>query len=91
MTRYASNTDLNQREIVKALRDAHYQVVLMHTVGGGFPDLIACRAGVAHFIELKSARGRLNDTQKRFHAAWRGPTIHVVRSVDEAIEAVTST
>ena len=88
MTRYASNVDLNQKEIVRALRDAHYQVVLMHTVGGGFPDLIACRGGVAHFVEVKGRRGRLNETQRRFHDEWRGPQIKVVRSIEEALEAV---
>ena len=86
--KYARNVDLNQREIVKALRGLQCQVVLMHTVGGGFPDLIACRRGVAYFIEVKGSRGKLNAAQRTFHEQWRGPAIHIVRSVDDVVEVL---
>ncbi len=88
MSKYARKVDDNQADIVAALRGAGRQVVLMHAVGGGFPDIIACRHGHAHFIEIKSRKGRLTPAQKVFFEAWCGPVIHIVRSVDEALEAV---
>lgn len=88
MTRHARNVDLNQAEIVAAFRDMKCQVVLMHTVGGGFPDLIVCRGGEAYFVEVKGPRGKLNKLQQKFHASWRGPPIHTVRSIEEALEVM---
>ena len=87
--KYARNVDLNQSEIVRGLRDLDFQVVLMHTVGGGFPDIICCRGGEAFFVEIKGKRGKLNALQRRFHQEWRGPPIIVVRSLPEAIEALS--
>lgn len=88
MSKYARKVDDNQADIVAALRAVGQQVVLMHAVGGGFPDIIACRNGRAHFIEIKSAKGRLTPAQKVFFAEWQGPEIRIVRSVDEAIGVV---
>ena len=88
MSRHARNVDLNQKEIVAAFREMNCQVVLMHTAGGGFPDLIVCRAGKAYFVEVKGPRGKLNALQEKFHGEWRGPKIHIVRTVDEAIEVI---
>jgi len=51
--------------------------------GAGFPDLVLVRAGVAVFAELKSARGRLTDTQQvwldalRIVAACSDSAVHV--------------
>lgn len=88
MSKYARKVDDNQSTIVSALRGVGQQVVLMHAVGGGFPDIISCRNGQSHFIEIKSDQGRLTPAQKVFFEAWRGPPIHIVRSVDDALIAV---
>ena len=86
--KYARNVDLNQAEIVAGLREQDIQVVLMHTVGAGFPDLICARNGQAWFVEVKGSKGRLTPAQKRFHSEWRGPKILVVRSLSEALEVI---
>ena len=85
---YAKSVDVNQSEIVAALRDAGHQVVTMHGVGGGFPDLVVARAGRVWLLEVKSAKGRLTPHQRKFFRSWSGPPISVVHSVDEALEAV---
>lgn len=87
MSKYARKVDAIQSDVVAALRRTGHQVVLMHAVGGGFPDIIACRHGQAHFIEIKSPKGRLTPAQQIFFEEWRGPEIHVVRSVDDALIA----
>ena len=89
MTRYAAKVDDNQAEIVAALRKAKYQVVIMNRLPAGFPDLIVCRAGHAHFLEVKAEKvGRLTTAQVGFHQAWTGEPIKVVRNIDEALEAI---
>jgi len=81
-------TDHNQAEIVAALRDAGHQVVTMHGVGGGFPDLIVARGGQVWLVEVKARGGRLTPAQVDFFERWSGPPIRIVRTVDEALEAV---
>lgn len=60
-------------------------------MGNGSPDLVGAIAGRALGLELKSGAGRLSPDQERWHAAARergGWGIYVVRSVDEAREAL---
>jgi len=50
--------------------------------GAGVPDLICCRLGAIHLIEVKSGkRGRLTEAQQK----WKGPTPVLVRSVEDAL------
>lgn len=88
MTAYRVATDHNQAEIVAALRDAGHQVVTLHGVGGGFPDLIVARGGRCWLVEVKTRGGRLTPAQVKFFEQWQGPPIRIVRTVDEALEAV---
>ncbi len=85
---HAKSVDVNQAEIVAALRACGYRVLTMHAVGGGFPDLIVAKAGNVWLLEVKAATGRLTPAQERFIETWSGPSVHVVRSIAEALEAV---
>ena len=60
-------------------------------VGRGSADLLGVlRSGRAVGFELKAATGRVSDDQRRWHEAARkwGVFVAVVRSVDEALEAL---
>lgn len=59
-------------------------------LGVGSPDLLCVVGGVALFLELKTEDGRVEDEQVRWHdmARARGVRVEVVRSVEEAREAV---
>lgn len=93
--RRAAKIDDNQPEIVKALRAHGCDVLSLAAVGNGCPDLLVSRPYYPHhyfLLEVKdgekppSAR-KLTPDQVEFHARWKGP-IHIVTSVDEALDAV---
>lgn len=54
-------------------------------LGDGSPDLVGAVAGRFLGLELKSLRGALEETQRRWHAAARarGVAVFKVRSVEE--------
>lgn len=85
--------DRNQGVIVEALRFAGCSVAITSGVGRGFPDLVVGRRGVNTLLEVKPEKDpdkrkmRLNDLEKKWHAAWLG-TVFVVHSPLEALCAV---
>lgn len=88
----AARTDSNQTAIVKALRQAGCVVQSLAAVGSGVPDLIWSRNGRMGLIEVKDGRKppsarKLTPAQEKWHREWKGP-IAIVKSVDEALEAV---
>lgn len=92
MTYAKHRSDLNQTEIVKALRKCGAQVAITSQVGNGFPDLTICIASINILVEIKDGRKppsqqKLTEAEQKFHDSWLGP-LHVVRSVDEALELI---
>lgn len=89
MGRRAAKVDANQKQIVKALRDAGATVQHLHAVGAGCPDLLVGFRGINYLMEVKdghkppSAR-KLTDDQVTWHRDWRG-NAHVVKSITEAL------
>jgi hypothetical protein len=83
--RLRAKTDENQADIVEALRKRGFQVVLMHSVGRGFPDTIVAKDRKMKLVEIKAQKGRLTDSQTVFHSNWVGPCIEIIRSVEEAL------
>ena len=90
------NSDRVTAGIVTALRQAGAVVVYLDPEGGngrgGLPDLLVThpRCGMK-LLEVKSARGRLNDAQVAWHERWRaagGGAVVVVRGVEDALRAV---
>lgn len=59
-------------------------------LGLGSPDLIGCMRGEFIGFEVKTARGVVSDDQARWHehARSHGARVYVVRSVEEAIDAL---
>ncbi len=95
MRRYAAKADTNQPEIVEALRDAGCYVQLLHTVGGGTPDLLCGRGGVTYLLEVKDPKAarrskakELTPAQVKWHAEWRGRPVAVVESAEEALAVI---
>jgi hypothetical protein len=85
--RRAAKIDLNQPEIVSALRSAGCSVQLLHSVGQGCPDLLVGVSGENVLMEVKSDTGGLTEPQIIWHRSWNG-TVHIVRSVDDALAIV---
>ena len=65
---------------------------VVYGLGKGSPDLVGMLRGSGRLfaIEVKSARGRVSNHQAQWHAVVRsaGGFVAVVRSVDEALEAL---
>jgi hypothetical protein len=85
----AKAIDRNQPEIVDALRNFGATVILLSAVGKGCPDLLVGYAGQNHLLEVKMPKGKLTPDQVVTHSTWGG-RIRVVRSAEEAIQAIIS-
>lgn len=86
MTRTKACVDNNQPIIVEILRRRGFQVVHMHAVGKGFPDLIANKHGQTFLIEIKDGfKATYTKTQKEFYSKWLGSKIYTLRTEEEAL------
>jgi hypothetical protein len=87
------HSDLTQKAIVRALRDAGRSVVILTGVGNGVPDLLVGWGGNhMRLMEVKSGKdvhhmknGGLRDTQVKFCSTWKGAPVRVVSTVAEAL------
>lgn len=90
--RRAAAADRNQPEIVNALRLAGARVLPLHQVGQGCPDLLVGYRGALHLVEVKDGykppSRRLTPAQVDFHREWSGLPVHVVETVEQALEAI---
>lgn len=84
--RYAAKRDANEGEIVAALRKAGVVVWMLPRPF----DLLCGHGGRLVGLEVKDGKGRLTDQQETDMALCRrlGLPVYVVRSAEEAIEAV---
>ena len=85
--RHHGKVDLNQAEIVKALRQVGMSVLSLAPMGKGCPDLLVADDDSYFLIEVKGPKGKLTDDQVAFIADWRG-VVHIARTVDEALTIV---
>ncbi len=86
--------DENQAEIIAAYLALGCSVVDAHAIGGGFPDLIVGVAApygrVTELTEVKTATGRLEQSQERFIRDWRGSPVVIVRCPEDVAAHVQS-
>lgn len=83
-------TDANQASIIAVLREVGASVVDLSAVGKGVPDLMVGYQQVTYLLEVKNVKGRnrTTDHQDVFYAWWRGSKVHIVRTADEALQAI---
>lgn len=80
----AAKIDLNQPEIVAALRKFGISVYSCASIGKGFPDLVAAKGTSTWLIEVKGPKGKLTPDQIEFIGAWNGD-VHIARTPEEAL------
>ena len=91
--RRAAKTDANHQEIVSAFRKLGCSVLLLHTVGGGCPDICVGLNRKSVLVEIKdgnkppSARTLTKDEQK-FHEEWKG-SLFIVENIGDVIDLVS--
>jgi hypothetical protein len=52
------------------------------------PDLLVGFRGVTHLLEVKQVKGKPNVRQEQWYREWNGRAPVVVKSIDDAINAV---
>ena len=86
---YAKKVDVIQKDVVKALRNYGADVFLLHTVGGGIPDLMVCYNDQTILMEVKDGTDKkLTPQQITLFANWQGGPLHRVNSCEEAISVL---
>ena len=81
--------DTNQKEIVKALRNAGATVVSLAAMKHGCPDLLCGYAGETILMEIKrDAKSKYTPDQLDFLGKWRGGAICRIDSVEAAIRCL---
>jgi hypothetical protein len=88
--------DDGEVDIIAALRAAGASVTQIS--GKGVPDLLVGFRGATYLCEVKAPVGprggasrsgqKLAASQKKFKAEWRGSPVHVVRSVEAALNVI---
>lgn len=95
--RRAARIDATHTEIVAGLRACGAAVTSLAGVGAGVPDLLVSYRSRWAVLEVKQPLGprggesadgqRLRASQRKWLASQRAP-VHVVRSLDDALEAI---
>ena len=81
--------DSNQAQIIADLKKIGVSVLNLSRVGGGCPDILVGWQGKNILIEIKTAKGNLNDSQIEFFKEWKGPKF-VCKSINEIIEIINN-
>ena len=92
MSKFARRIDVNQNEIVDALRDCGASVRII-SQGNGIPDLLVGYNGYTILMEVKdgdkSPSGRtLTDAESKFFEEWTGGMLVIVNNVFEALDVL---
>lgn len=89
--RRAGRRDKTHATIRDGLREIGWHVIDTGDVGGGFPDLVVIAPGTTVFVECKSRKGALRESQGdlRMECFYRNAPYVVARTLDDAIYGVT--
>jgi Holliday junction resolvase len=89
MSKYAKRVDVNQKEVVKALRDSGCSVVHLHECGKGIPDLLVGKDNITYLIEVKrDDKASFTPAQLEFQRTWQGSPVVRINNPQEAIDFV---
>lgn len=89
VNRRAAKRDANEPAIKAALRKVGATVVSLSIED--VPDLLVGFRGENFLLEVKMPKGELSEGQATWHMKWNGYPVHVVRSEEEALQAIGAT
>ncbi len=78
--------DSTHAEVRDELRALGASVADTGDAGHDFPDLVVGVAGATFLVEVKAAKGKLSGGQSSFARTWRGSSVLVLRSREQARE-----
>ena len=83
----AKRTDINQKDIVHALRAFGATVIDLSGVGKGCPDLLVGFSNKTYLIEIKrDSKAKFTPQQLQFNELWRGGIVARIETIDDAID-----
>jgi|TARA_R100000049_G_C1934580_1_gene78451 Holliday junction resolvase len=88
--RKIGRVDVNQKEIVLALRRVGCSVLILSNVGGGCPDICVGYKGINYLFEIKDgtktpSQRKLTPDEKKFFDTWEGHC-NIVGSVKDCMD-----
>lgn len=86
---FKKKVDSNQAQIIADLKKIGVSVLNLSRVGGGCPDILVGWQGKNILIEIKTAKGNLNDSQIEFFEQCKGLKF-VCKSINEIIEIINN-
>ena len=86
LRKFNAKRDASEPEVVRAFTDLGCLVFRLDRPVDLLVYVFKSLSDRLHLVEVKTAKGDLNDKQKEFRAA--GWPVHVIRSADEAIALV---
>jgi Holliday junction resolvase len=82
----AKRVDVNQKDIVNALKMFGVSVVDLSSVGKGCPDLLIGFNNKTYLIEVKrDSKAKFTPQQLHFNESWRGGVVVRVETVQDAL------
>lgn len=84
MMRRAAKRDISEPAIVQALEQSGATVFRLDRP----VDLLIGYRGRTYIAECKTGRGKLNANQVAFIEAWKGNTVPVLRTVEDAVDFI---
>ena len=83
----AKRTDINQKDIVHALRTFGATVIDLSGVGKGCPDLLVGFKDITYLIEIKrDGKAKFTPQQLQFNELWKGGIVARIETIDDAID-----
>lgn len=84
--------DVNQKDVVAALRFFGCSVAVTSVMGEGFPDLLVGHMGETYLVEVKDgekgAAAKLTPAQVDWISHWKGRPVFVAHTVHQALAFV---
>lgn len=82
----AKRVDVNQKEIVVALRQLGFSVTDLSAVGKGCPDLLAGKNGITYLLEVKrDKKAKFTSHQIEWQNAWNGGIFARIETIDDVL------
>lgn len=82
----AKRVDVNQKQIVAALRQFGFSVTDLSAVGKGCPDLLAGKHGITYLFEIKrDNKAKFTPQQIEWQNGWKGGIFVRIESIDDVL------
>ena len=88
----AARVDSNQKEIVKALRQAGATVLHTHQLKNCF-DILVGYNGINYIVEIKDgnkppSQRKLTTGEEKFRDEWEGGEYYIIESIEQALKLI---